>query len=54
MPPAGFYTMSATKLCTLVAFCIAAQAAAVVIENKDVLGRTLQYDELDRESLQIH
>ena len=44
--------MLTTKLCTLwgiVAFAIASQATAVVIENTDVLGRPLQYNELDRE-----
>ena len=43
--------MLKTKLCALLVAFLAAQAAAVVIENTDVLGRTLQYDELDREFL---
>ena len=43
--------MFAIKLCALVTFCVAAQALPVVIEDTDVLGRKLQYDELDRASL---
>ena len=39
------------KPCAILVAFVAANAAAVVIQNKDVLGRTLQYDELDRESL---
>ena len=48
---AGFYPMLATKLCALVGIVIASQATALIVETTDVLGRPLQYDELDRESL---